>query len=500
MFVRTITFLTLGALCLALSASAFPGQQVFRHKGGIHSVPAHVVAENENEKPIRFDGHRVLTVMTGSEEEADHVAKIVEELYLDLWTGPIDISASSSSIDIRVPPALLSVFTSLLPPHLPVSVKIPDVQKLIDSTSNFILGKHEDDFFKAYHTYEDIVVFMKKLAKEYTFVELVNVAKTYEGRDVIGIKFTGVNGTDAYMKKNGVELKKGVLFHGGQHAREWIGPVSHPSTFVIALTAFHHPPHLIRLRYILIEQATLTYMMHNLVTNYGKDDRITRAVDAVEWTLVPVFNVDGYIFSHTRNRMWRKNRQPNTLPFCSGTDTNRNWDYSFGKEGASNNPCSEAYHGHDPFSAPETKSLSEYIAAQENLISYIDFHAFSQLCESGFLIWVGMFPFGQCDELPPKRDFDDLTEASQRATKALRSVHGTSFASGPICETIYEASGSGVDWVYARSGVKYSFAVELRDKGEYGFVLPPEQIIPSGEEVLEAVLTLVEYIVEREEL
>lgn len=79
-------------------------------------------------------------------------------------------------------------------------------------------------------------------------------------------------------------------------------------------------------------------------------------------------------------------------------------------------------------------------------------------------------------------------------------MHGTSFASGPICETIYEASGSGVDWVYARSGVKYSFAVELRDKGEYGFILPPEQIIPSGEEVFEAVLTLLEYIVKKEGL
>lgn len=80
MFVRTITFLTLGALCLALSAFAFPGQQVFRHEGDVHNVPAHVVAENNNEteKPVRFDGHRVLTVVTGSSEETDYVARIAE--------------------------------------------------------------------------------------------------------------------------------------------------------------------------------------------------------------------------------------------------------------------------------------------------------------------------------------------------------------------------------------------------------------------------------------
>jgi hypothetical protein len=33
------------------------------------------------------------------------------------------------------------------------------------------------------------------------------------------------------------------------------------------------------------------------------------------------------------------------------------------------------------------------------------------------------------------------------------------------------------------SGIKYSLTVELRDTGNYGFVLPASQILPSGEEV-----------------
>lgn len=41
------------------------------------------------------------------------------------------------------------------------------------------------------------------------------------------------------------------------------------------------------------------------------------------------------------------------------------------------------------------------------------------------------------------------------------------------------ASGSSADWAYDVAGVKVSFAVELRDKGEYGFNLPANQIKPA---------------------
>ena len=42
--------------------------------------------------------------------------------------------------------------------------------------------------------------------------------------------------------------------------------------------------------------------------------------------------------------------------------------------------------------------------------------------------------------------------------------------------------------------VIFSYAVELRDKGQYGFLLPPEQIIPSGEETLQALRTIADYV------
>ena len=46
-------------------------------------------------------------------------------------------------------------------------------------------------------------------------------------------------------------------------------------------------------------------------------------------------------------------------------------------------------------------------------------------------------------------------------------------------------SGSSSDYTYGVLGIKYSFGVELRDTGEHGFLLPPEQIIPTAEENVE---------------
>jgi Zinc carboxypeptidase len=41
--------------------------------------------------------------------------------------------------------------------------------------------------------------------------------------------------------------------------------------------------------------------------------------------------------------------------------------------------------------------------------------------------------------------------------------------------------------------VKYSITIELRDAGRSGFILPASQIIPSGEETVEAVLAFWNY-------
>lgn len=55
-----------------------------------------------------------------------------------------------------------------------------------------------------------------------------------------------------------------------------------------------------------------------------------------------------------------------------------------------------------------------------------------------------------------------------------------------------EAAGSSIDWVKAKLDVRFTYAFELRDTGYYGFMLPSSEIIPTGEETLSSVITLIE--------
>ena len=104
-----------------------------------------------------------------------------------------------------------------------------------------------------------------------------------------------------------------------------------------------------------------------------------------------------------------------------------------------------------------------------------------------------MYPYGwKCDEDAPT--MKELQRVADITVKALESVHGTKFESGGICKTIYQASGSSVDWAYELGGVQYPFAIELRDTGTNGFMLPSNQIIPSGEEMLASIIAMLSAI------
>jgi hypothetical protein len=60
-------------------------------------------------------------------------------------------------------------------------------------------------------------------------------------------------------------------------------------------------------------------------------------------------------------------------------------------------------------------------------------------------------------------------------------VHGTSYSPGQWNTRLYPSSGTGIDWAYGMHGAT-AFLVELRDKGQYGFLLPAELLLPTAEE------------------
>lgn len=194
----------------------------------------------------------------------------------------------------------------------------------------------------------------------------------------------------------------------------------------------------------------------------------------------------GFIHTYTTDRLWRKNRQVRTISTCVGTDVNRNWPHYWDVPGGSStNPCSATYRGEAPGDTPEMAVLTNHtlsIAEATGIKFFVDWHAYSQLV---------LLPYGySCTAVAP--DIDEQMVLAGGVADAIKSINGLDFIYGPTCETIYQTSGVSMDWGYDIAGAELSWGFELRPSSpeEGGFIIPPENIIPSGEENLAGMLYL----------
>jgi hypothetical protein len=233
---------------------------------------------------------------------------------------------------------------------------------------------------------------------------------------------------------------KKLLVNGTQHAREWIATM------------------------------TSTCVAERLVTEYDKDPRIKAFVDSTELWVVPVVNPDGYQYAWGTDRYWRKNRRDR-----HGVDLNRNFSVGWGGGGSSNNKRSEVYRGEYAFSEPETQAMRD-LAKRERFAAHLDFHSFGQ---------VVMHPW--CYSASRTEHHAKFGAIGDRMTSALVAAHGQRYK----LVRCNGASGTFSDWMYGETGAM-AMIVELRPAsgGRNGFVLPPEQIKPTCDEGLAAVLAL----------
>lgn len=193
------------------------------------------------------------------------------------------------------------------------------------------------------------------------------------------------------------------------------------------------------------------------------------------------------MYTQTTDRLWRKNRAIIPESTCVGIDINRNWAWKWDfPGGASTDPCNDAFRGRSAGDTAEFKALSAFNDKLANSTAgaklYIDWHAYSQLFMSPYsysCLWQAL-------------DNAELVTLANGYAVAAEKRYGTIYKSGPICSTIYPATGTSVDYAYDVNKIKYSFAAELRDTGTYGFILPPDQILPTAEESWEGVRYLLE--------
>ena len=123
-------------------------------------------------------------------------------------------------------------------------------------------------------------------------------------------------------------------------------------------------------------------------------------------------NPDGYLYTQTDNRLWRKTRKPNGNG-CFGTDANRNFGFHWGTGGSSSDPCSDTYMGSEPFSEIETANMRDWLTANKDMIKfYNNVHSYSQLI---------LLPWGWGYDEPENND--DLYRVATLANDALFAVH-----------------------------------------------------------------------------
>uniref|UniRef100_A0A8B9WUA6 Carboxypeptidase A4 n=1 Tax=Bos mutus grunniens TaxID=30521 RepID=A0A8B9WUA6_BOSMU len=231
-----------------------------------------------------------------------------------------------------------------------------------------------------------------------------------------------------------------------------------------------------------ISSATAIWTARKIACDYGRDLVITSILEKMDIFLLPVANPDGYVYTHTHNRLWRKTRSVNPRSTCIGADPNRNWDSHFGGVGTSNDPCSDTYHGLHAHSEVEVKSVADFITNHGDFKCLIDLHSYSQLV---------MYPYGYTTSRVP--DADELDMVARNASKAMASLSGTQYRVGSVGSIVYTASGNTIDWAYD-NGIKYAFCFELRDTGFYAFALPADQIIPTAQETWLGLKTIMEHV------
>ncbi|KAL8715441.1 MAG: hypothetical protein Q9220_000775 [cf. Caloplaca sp. 1 TL-2023] len=395
-------------------------------------------------RKANYDGYKVVRLDVGN--NLAKVESLIQKLSLKTWNGG---PKQDSEVDVVVPADKVSEFdantadlsSSVMHENLGASIAAETIYPVYD------VGSANSTWFNSYHPYADHIQFLNDLKNSYpSNSEIVTIGNSLQGRPITGIHFYGTG------LKN---TKPAVVFHGTVHAREWI------TTMVTE------------------------YFAYSFLSGFASNAAIQTLLNKYDFYIFPVVNPDGFVYTQTNDRLWRKNRQSTSGSSCLGHDINRNWNYQWSTPGGSStDPCAEDFRGRAAADAPETVVLANFVnklaASAQKLKLYIDYHSYSQLFMTRTLLsYLQAYGYSCSIITANNAEYQSLARG---VVAAIKAVYGTVFQAGPICPTIYQVSGSSVDYLTDVTKAQYAFTSELRDTGNYGFVLPANQILPSGVE------------------
>ncbi|XP_053326770.1 carboxypeptidase O-like isoform X2 [Spea bombifrons] len=355
-------------------------------------------------------------------------------------------------VHIHVPFSILQVLKENFR-HRGISfeILITDVQELIDTQAVNEQRKEKKSLvqfdYTKYHPMDEIYDWMVQIKEAYSdIVAMHYLGSTYELRPIYYFKIGWPSD----------KTKKIIWIDCGIHAREWISV------------------------------AFCQWFIKEILENHKTDPLLNKALHNIDFYIVPVLNIDGFIYSWTTDRLWRKTRSPHNNGTCFGVDLNRNFDARWCSIGASHNCSSITYCGTGPASEPETRAVSELVKSiKSEILCFLTIHSYSQLI---------LLPYGYTKNAPTNHE--EMMTVAQKAATKLQEKHGTQYRVGSASHILYSNSGSSRDWA-TDLGIQFSYTFELRDNGTFGFELPEDQIKPTCEETTDAVLTIVEYLNEK---
>uniref|UniRef100_A0A4W5KF06 Carboxypeptidase B2 (plasma) n=1 Tax=Hucho hucho TaxID=62062 RepID=A0A4W5KF06_9TELE len=395
---------------------------------------------------------QVLSIHVTTHQQADIVRNISSQYETVLWSpaSPEHIEADTE-VHLFVPANNLGTVTDLLQTHHITH------QVLLDNTEELIKMQTRNEssdprssvsYYERYHSLEDIYYWINRTAQEHPdMVKVILIGSSYEKRPLYVLKLSG--------RQERAE-KRAMWIDCGIHAREWISP------------AF-----------------CLWFVQYSL-NFYNLNNDITEMLNSMDIYVLPVMNPDGYKYTWTTNRMWRKNRSLSKESNCVGTDLNRNFDANWCTKGASNRPCDEIYCGQFPESEPEAEAVANFLRSHKDSVKlYLSIHSYGQML---------LFPYSCSNEEVPNHA--ELFELVQEAAMKIRRYYRNNYKYGASAKTIYLAPGGSDDWAY-NLGIHYSFTFELEDRGRYGFLLPPSFISKACNEALLALKSIALRVIQK---
>jgi carboxypeptidase A2 len=365
-----------------------------------------------------YDGYQVLKMTPRTEEQVKFLHHLLHNgENLDFWVEP---SGVGREVEVMVTPRQVRRIQTLLRKQgFEFRKSVDNVQSLLepmweeyDARKNAKGGMVFD--IENYNTLADINSWLASSVSRCRaglICSVYSVGNSAQGRpiNVFRITRSGAN-------------RKGYWIDSAIHAREWIAP------------------------------ATTLKVLDNLIR--GGDANAIRLTDLYDFYIMPVMNPDGYDYTHTNERLWRKNRRQNPGSNCIGTDLNRNFDFRWGTEGVSHLPCQETFCGPSAGSEPETQAVQrELVRLGPSLLATVTVHSYGNM-------W--MFPWGNTvnhagSVCQRAADHADLMRVSDLTANAIESTYNTRWARGNSCEVIYTTTGGTDDYAKGVAGVKYAF-------------------------------------------